>query len=39
VKLRVTDNDNAQSPEVQQTMMVNDPPPPAGNLIANGLPK
>ncbi len=38
VKLRVTDNDNAQSPEVQQTVTVNDPPPLAGNLIANGPP-
>ncbi|MFL5513213.1 MAG: PKD domain-containing protein [Gemmatimonadales bacterium] len=38
VKLRVTDNDNAQSSEVQQTVTVNDPPAPAGSLIANGLP-
>ena len=30
VKLRVTDNDNAQSSEVQQTVTVNDPPPPPG---------
>jgi PKD repeat protein len=38
VKLRVTDNDNDQSPEVQQTVTVNDPPPAAGSLIANGPP-
>jgi PKD repeat protein len=38
VKLQVTDNDNAQSSEVQQTVTVNDPPPPTGNLIANGPP-